>query len=176
MADVSNFFARWSRLKRHARKPQALANEAGAKDASALPESAPTELPQLESLTVDSDYTAFMQPGVADATRNAALQKLWRSDPVFANLDGLVEYGEDYASLFKASAVVRTVYRVAQGLTGHDPPMQEADQPAPPLAESAATRVESRPQSGAEPPSEPDQPAKDGDDTHTGHAQEWTDA
>src|SRR3546814_6384088 len=39
-------------------------------------------------------------------------------DPVFANMDGLIEYGEDYSLPFKAHAgkVVATLYRVGEGM------------------------------------------------------------
>ena len=121
MAEPADFLARWSRLKRRARQPQppdaAPANAAAPTLAAETP---PETLPPVESLTAESDYKIFMQSGVPEATRNAALQKLWRSDPVFANLDGLVEYGEDYAAVFKSTAAVRTVYRVLKGLTGKE--------------------------------------------------------
>lgn len=118
MAERSNFLARWSRLKRQARKPQSL--EAAPNEPAAAP--VPEALPSVETLTTDSDYTVFMRPGVPQAARNAALQKLWRSDPVFANLDGLVEYGEDYAAAFKSTAAVRTVYQVLKGMPDNEAP------------------------------------------------------
>jgi hypothetical protein len=57
------------------------------------------------------------------------LRKLWRSDPVFANLDGLVEYGEDYGADFRAASAVKTVYRVLEGM------------PAPETAEPPASEM-----------------------------------
>jgi hypothetical protein len=123
MAEPADFLARWSRLKRRARQPQPPDAAPANAEAAALPAETPPEtLPPIETLTAQSDYKIFMQAGVPEATRNAALQKLWRSDPVFANLDGLVEYGEDYAAVFKSTAVVRTVYRVLKGLSGKEEP------------------------------------------------------
>ncbi|MGB8182007.1 MAG: DUF3306 domain-containing protein, partial [Stellaceae bacterium] len=92
MAEPADFLARWSRLKRRARQPQP-SDTAPVSATAATPavETPPETLPPVESLTAESDYRIFMQPGVPEVTRNAALQKLWRSDPVFANLDGLVE-------------------------------------------------------------------------------------
>lgn len=168
MANPADFFARWSRLKRQAHKPPALAN-AVPKDAAALTGTPPPELPSVESLTAESDYTVFMRPGVAEATRNAALQRLWRSDPVFANLDGLVEYGEDYAAAFKASAAVRTAYRVAQGMSGDTPP-SNAGGPPPPSEKVPATGVSSTADSSSE------RSAKDGSDMHANCDPGWTDA
>src|SRR3546814_9494628 len=39
------------------------------------------DLPPIESLDKDSDYTAFLRAGVAPELRKQALGKLWRSDP-----------------------------------------------------------------------------------------------
>ncbi|MDE2496059.1 MAG: DUF3306 domain-containing protein [Alphaproteobacteria bacterium] len=117
MAKRSDFLTRWSRLKRQARKvrpPDATPEEAVA--------SPPEALPSVETLTAESDYSVFMRAGVPETARNAALQKLWRSDPVFANLDGLVEYGEDYAAAFKSTAAVRTIYQVLKGMPDNEAP------------------------------------------------------
>lgn len=53
------------------------------------------ELPSLESLTPQSDFKPFMQSGIASATRNAALKKLF-ADPHFNVMDGLDTYIDDY--------------------------------------------------------------------------------
>ena len=129
MAEARDFLARWSRLKRKARaeprsgtgrQPPIL--EAPPREPASAP-AAPTpatpatpELPPLESLGKDSDYTPFMRADVPDTLRNEALQRLWRSDPVFANLDGLLEYGEDFGAAFATGGVVATAYRVLQGM------------------------------------------------------------
>jgi len=52
-------------------------------------------LPPVESLTFESDFSAFMQPKVDPATRRAALTKLF-SDPSFNVMDGLDIYVGDY--------------------------------------------------------------------------------
>ena len=53
-------------------------------------------LTPIEELEADSDYTGFLGQGVPAALTKAALRKLWLSDPVFANLDGLNDYDLDY--------------------------------------------------------------------------------
>ncbi len=53
------------------------------------------DLPPLESLTFDSDFSAFMRPEVGEATKRAALKKLF-SDPSFNVMDGLDIYIGDY--------------------------------------------------------------------------------
>ena len=44
------------------------------------------------------------------------MQRLWRSSPTLANLDGLVEYGGDYTQIGTAKQVVRTAYQVGRGM------------------------------------------------------------
>jgi len=63
-------------------------------DASHASNEAPP-LPPLESLTPESDFRAFMQPGVDATTRNAALAQLFR-DPRYNVMDGLDVYIDDY--------------------------------------------------------------------------------
>ena len=53
-------------------------------------------LPPLESLTIDSDFSPFMQPGVDADVRRSALRKLLR-DPRFNVMDGLDVYIDDYS-------------------------------------------------------------------------------
>jgi len=146
MAEDEGFVSRWSRLKREARKapaePQgdaarqsparadtpaarpappddAAAGDARGREAKDTRPAAPFDpasLPDVESLTFESDYTAFLQEGVPRELRNRALQRLWRSDPVLANLDGLLEYGEDYTGIGTKKTLVRTAYRVGRGM------------------------------------------------------------
>jgi Protein of unknown function (DUF3306) len=138
VAEPGGFLARWSRLKQAARKAQA---PAAPEPQAPPPEPAAQDLPAIEELNADSDFTAFMRPGVPDSLRNAALRKLWSSDPVYANLDGLVEYGEDFAADFNAGAAVATLYRVLEGMPGGDPPAT-AEGPTPNAADEAAPQGE----------------------------------
>ena len=52
-------------------------------------------LPAVESLTHDSDFSAFMQPKVDELVKRAALKKLF-TDPRFNVMDGLDIYVGDY--------------------------------------------------------------------------------
>ena len=97
-------------------------NEVAAPDAShdaAVAEAAEAEeadLPDVETLDAESDYTPFMSDKVSDAVRNVALRKLWRSDAVFANLDGLIDYGEDFSDAATVVAGMQTTYKVGRGM------------------------------------------------------------
>lgn len=85
--DKDPFLARWSRRKLEvAKAPAAAAPAAGAE--------APV-LPALDSLTFESDFTAFMHAKVDEGVKRAALKKLF-SDPRFNVMDGLDTYIDDY--------------------------------------------------------------------------------
>ena len=53
-------------------------------------------LPPVETLTIDSDFTAFLQPRVAETIKRQALKQLFR-DPRFNVMDGLDVYVDDYS-------------------------------------------------------------------------------
>lgn len=110
--------SRWSRLKQEAATAPpddldalAVADEAGLDtpvSEEVEQESAPltdADMPDLDSLGEDSDFTGFMSPGVSDELRNLALRKLFHA-PVFNIRDGLDEYDEDYTSFEKLGDIV----------------------------------------------------------------------
>ncbi|MGD9868891.1 MAG: DUF3306 domain-containing protein [Hyphomicrobiales bacterium] len=53
-------------------------------------------LPDIETLNYESDYSGFLRETVSDDLRRRALRKLWASNPLLANLDGLNDYDLDY--------------------------------------------------------------------------------
>jgi hypothetical protein len=76
-------------------------------------------LPPLESLTGDSDFSPFMQPGVDADVKRMALRKLLR-DPRFNVMDGLDVYIDDYS---KPSPIEPELVRtLAQARYIFDPP------------------------------------------------------
>ena len=152
---MSDFFARWSKRARAARPTGHAA--AGPPDPPDLPAADsipgtdvpdPTDLPDVEELGADSDYRPFLQRTVAPALRRLALRRLWQSDPVLANLDGLNDYDEDFASLHKTgaeaiAAAVRAGRRYARDPAA--PPgagPTEAAEPADPAPDAPADGVE----------------------------------
>lgn len=69
----------------------------GAAETGALPAgAAEANLPAVESLSLSSDFTAFLKEEVSEALRRKALQKLF-SDPHFNQMDGLDIYIDDYS-------------------------------------------------------------------------------
>jgi len=57
----------------------------------------PAEGIDIEKLEYDSDFTVFMDKKVPRALKRMALRKLWRSNPILANVDGLNDYDEDFS-------------------------------------------------------------------------------
>lgn len=107
-AGDESFLGRWSRLKAQARERESqpvFDPEERGGDASPAglaqdpPDAAPpvVELPDLEQLDQDSDYSAFLTPGVDAALRKRALRKLF-SSPKFNVFDGLDTYRDDFTS------------------------------------------------------------------------------
>jgi hypothetical protein len=65
------------------------------------------ELPSVDSLNFDSDFTAFLRPEVDEKLKHAALKQLFR-DPRFNVMDGLDTYIDDYT---KADPIEPTVLK-----------------------------------------------------------------
>ena len=146
------FLARWSERKGSAR----IAETATPRDkrggaAPVLPEEAPEDqlpalvtgderplseeeqelvdtLPDIDALDADSDFTPFMQSKVPEFLRRRALQVLWRSNPVLANVDGLVDYGEDFTDAARVIEGMQTAYRVGKGFMTDEELEEEPDE------------------------------------------------
>ena len=109
--------ARWSRRKLESQQTPddeavtvALADtDAASADGEALEAEAPpltdSDMPDIDSLTDESDFSPFMSPGVSDELRNLALRKLFHA-PVFNIRDGLDEYDDDFTTFEKLGNIV----------------------------------------------------------------------
>ena len=113
---ADRFLSRWSRRKVAAREspheaaaatpvpgtavavPTAAAISAPSADAEPADQAEKTELPSIESLTADADFSPFMAKDVDPAMRNQAMKKLF-TDPHygFDNMDKLDIYIDDYS-------------------------------------------------------------------------------
>ena len=76
-----------------------------AAEAEAKPVLTDADMPDIESLDENSDFSGFMSTGVSDELRNLALRKLFKA-PVFNIRDGLDEYDEDYTQFEKLGDIV----------------------------------------------------------------------
>ena len=82
----------------------------------------------IEALDYDADFTKFMQAGVPERLRQRALRRLWSTNPILANVDGLNDYDEDYTDAALAVDVLKTSWKVGQGyLTDEEVVERDAD-------------------------------------------------
>ncbi len=65
------------------------------------------------------DFSAFMSDLVPARLKTRALRKLWRLNPVLANIDGLVDYGEDFTDAAMVIENMQTTYQVGKGMMAH---------------------------------------------------------
>ncbi len=84
----------------------------------------PATLPDIDKMEAGSDFSIFMQAGVPQELKTKALRKLWRVKPELANLDGLIDYGEDLTGSFKVVDHLKTAYEVGKGFLTDDEPQQ----------------------------------------------------
>lgn len=82
-AEKEDFLRRWSRLKK----------EAPAEKPAETPK---PDLPPVDKLTPESDFSGFMHPKVEDALRRVALKKLFSGDPHFNLPDPFEAYSGDW--------------------------------------------------------------------------------
>ncbi len=76
-------------------------------------------LPDPDSLQPGDDIIGFMAQAVPDRLRRRALRQLWRLNPALANLDGLVDYGEDFNDPSMLLGNLQTAYQVGKGMFAH---------------------------------------------------------
>jgi hypothetical protein len=115
-----SFLARFHRLKTEARRTEtgseptastqpidgaALSDQTSAVPEPAQPELSDADMPPIETLDAESDYTGFLSPGVSDALRQAALRKLFHG-ATFNVIDGLDDYAEDFTTFEALGGVI----------------------------------------------------------------------
>ncbi len=87
------------------------------------------DLPNPDEMVAGDDFSAFMKATVPAALRNRALKRLWTSNPVLANVDMLVDYGEDFTAAADPVGLVKTIYRVGKGMLPDEEEVAEAAAP-----------------------------------------------
>jgi hypothetical protein len=96
-------------------------------------------LPDIDSLGPSSDFSVFMQAGVPSELKTKALRKLWRVKSELANLDGLIDYGEDLTGSFKVASHLKTAYEVGRGFLRDDQGVPASSTDRQPKDEAVAT-------------------------------------
>lgn len=70
-------------------------------------------------MQMGDDFAAFMNTAVPERLRRRALRTLWRSNPVLANLDGLIDHGEDFTDAAMVVPNMKSAYQVGKGMMRH---------------------------------------------------------
>ncbi len=149
--DEGAFLSRWSRRKAGRdesdeaaapTQPEAPETEEAERQAAEDENRKAAEAVDLEKLSYESDYSLFLKPGVPGVLRDRALRRLWRSNPLLANLDGLNDYDEDFTTPAGAAAkVVKTLWKVHGGYLDDPPSEQTAE-----VSEASDADAAARPQ------------------------------
>ena len=129
--EQDNLLSRWSKRKLAAKSQQSGPVQPGQtapEDAASDPAGDPqqpdpvleenrlaAEAVDLETLTYESDFSVFMKDGVPDLLRRQALKALWRSSPILANVDGLVDYDDDFASPDLVMKTFDSAWKIGKG-------------------------------------------------------------
>jgi len=203
--DREGFLSRWSRRKREAvvepEPPEALpepgpeapvpapAEEAAPEPAAEvarpacpipnIPEVDLASLPRIEELTAESDFAAFLRPGVPQTLRNAALRRMWSLDPAIRDYIGPVDYQWDFntpgglpfgfsneltGDIAKLLAqAIGQVEKLAEEPAAEAPPEPDAPpilEPPPPEPPSLMAEAPPDPQPALATPEEPEPPRR----------------
>lgn len=85
-------------------------------------------LPEPEVLDSPEGVREFLQSALPQRLKTRALRRLWQLNPIFAQLDGLVDYGEDFTDSARVIENMQTAYVVGKGmLTRFDKALADAD-------------------------------------------------
>ena len=165
MSDQEKFLSRWSRRKRDTDNENAQPDEpavtgrdtpvepgpdatpavAGtAPGAASAPEFDLTKLPALDSIGANTDIRDFLQPGVPQALKLAALRRAWSADPAIRDYIGPADYAWDFTDpnampgfgdLGPDVDVKKLVAQVFRGTTPEGELPADKPAPAPPPAQ-----------------------------------------
>ena len=133
MSGEDGFLSRWSKRKKAVAEAEAVEEEelraeqvsaadeaeAGAEDDEELTDEQILEkygLKDPDTLEEGDDFAGFLRAAIPEHLRRRALRRLWRSNPVLANLDGLNDYDGDWTGgSVPAGEQLKTAYRVGTG-------------------------------------------------------------
>lgn len=73
-------------------------------------------LPDPDEMERPEQVQDLLRAAVPQRLKTRALRRLWRLNPVLANVDGLVEYGENYADSATVLENMQTAYVVGKGM------------------------------------------------------------
>ena len=165
---MSDFWSRRRAAVTHeaeAHAAEAAAAQEAARDA-AMAERPDAELlaeadqPLPETLESAEAVREFLATALPQRLKVRALRRLWRLNPVLANMDGLIDYGEDFTDSATVIEDLQTAYQVGKGMWAHVEAMarkaEAAAEAVAPEAPETDDPVEASPGEAApEPAAEP---------------------
>ena len=110
MRESRSFYARWSRRKLESKTDldiveESVSSEQEADEERAVSALTDADMPALETLHDDSDYSGFLSPEVSDKLREVALRKLFHGK-AFNIVDGLDDYDDDFITALPLGDIV----------------------------------------------------------------------
>ena len=132
--NAEGFLGRWSARKQAAREePVEEVPVEPVVEADPEPERTDAEileehgLKDPDALQAGDDFSGFMSSAIPERLRNRALRKLWLTNPVLANVDELVDYGEDFTDAAMVVENLQTAYRVGKGFLRQEEALPEPE-------------------------------------------------
>ena len=164
----SGFLARWSARKSAVVQSEApdeqpddlqAVDDAGPADEDAgLSDAALLEkydLPDPDTIDEETGLDRFLNGDMPERLRQMALRRLWRLNPLFAVVDDMVEYGEDYTDAATVIEGMQTAYSAGKGYARQPDPSDEGDEAQTDDADEATEAT------AQDAPAQKDQPQKD---------------
>ena len=149
-----NFLKRWSGRKTALREEQPIKQATVSDyDEVTLPDrqdendleimAVPEDLPNIDTLNKDSDFSLFMREGTPEHLKKIALRKLFNSDPAFSVLDGLNDYDEDYSMIGMVTEAVSTRYKPGRGMVDSEDE-KNSDEEVKNLSDESSSELDNR--------------------------------
>jgi Protein of unknown function (DUF3306) len=142
-AAEGGFLARWTRRKQEAKAAPAQTPDAPQEAPSATPatpqaagaEAMELPLPSLDDVVAGGDVSVFLQAHVPESLRNAALRKLWTTDPAIRDFIEMADYqwnfnDPDSIPGWSSTLPGVDVQALARRIFGEAEPKAEAEEPA----------------------------------------------
>ena len=175
MSDEESFLGRWSRRKRRPvaeiEPEEAAVPEPGPEEPEPSEEEPETDaeilarldLADPDTLGKGDDFARYLNAPLPLHLKQKALRRLWVSNPVLANLDGLNDYDTDFTGGSVPMGALKTAYKVGRGFltqTAEADRLETAEAAIPGESEDAAFGPEEA-ASEAEDAPPPEAPAPD---------------
>jgi hypothetical protein len=94
-----------------------------------------------DDMIAGDDFAAFMRASVPERLRRRALRVLWRSNPVLANLDGLLDHDDDFSDAATIMPDMKSAYQVGKGMLHHVQEMARQAENLTDMAEAATDDI-----------------------------------